>query len=156
MGLLAKILHRRLIQTSTATFHDGWSRIPISFHLYEDRWGRRSYRVQAPAGVIGAGQHRFFEDSIVAWMQGGDLPPLALGEGRTGGSRARRDAYLVQDDEPERLNRADRERILKLLNMLGSEHDGEILNAAKAVTALLRARNTSWTAVVRLDPDRPS
>ncbi|GGF26293.1 hypothetical protein GCM10011611_35440 [Aliidongia dinghuensis] len=144
MGLVAMILGKRLVRVSTAEFHDGWGRIPISFHLYEDRWGRRSYRVQAPEGVIGARQHRVFEGPVLAWIGGGELPPPTL-DGRRAAAR-----------EPvERLNRADRERILKLLNMLGSEHDGEILNAAKAVVALLKSRNISWASVMSADSEPP-
>jgi hypothetical protein len=152
MGLLAKLLRKHLVQTSTAELHDGWGRIPISFRLYENRWGGRSYRVDAPDGVVGARQHRVFEGPVIAWVEGGDLPPLVLEDGR-----ARKAALpAVEAGEAARLNRADRQRILKLLNMLGSEHDGEILNAAKAATALLRARNANWTAVVRSDPEPPA
>ena len=152
MGLLAKIMRRRLVQTSAAELHDGWGRIPISFKLYESRWGGRSYRVEAPAGVIGARQHRVFEQAVLAWVRGGDLPPLVLEDERARKAGAR----PVEDEEAAHLDRADRERLLKLLNMLGSEHDGEILNAARAVTALLRARNASWTALLRVDSGPPA
>ncbi len=149
MGLLAKILRKHLVQTSIAEFHDGWGRIPIGFSLYEDRWGRRSYRVSAPEGVVAARQHRVFEREVIAWVRGGKLPPLFLEDERA------RHAAPPADDAAPPLDRADRERMLKLLNMLGSEHDGEILNAARAATALLRARNANWTAVVRVDLEPP-
>ena len=36
--------------------------------------------------------------------------------------------------------------------MLGSEHDGEVLNAARHIDALVRSAGTSWQAII---PDQP-
>ncbi|HWK45529.1 MAG TPA: hypothetical protein VNT30_12465 [Stellaceae bacterium] len=42
----------------------------------------------------------------------------------------------------------DRSRLRKLLGMLGSDHDGEVLSAARRVVALLGAANTTWEAII--------
>lgn len=38
----------------------------------------------------------------------------------------------------------DRERLVKLLGMLGSAHDGEVLNAARHIEAMVRASGRDW------------
>jgi hypothetical protein len=58
---------------------------------------------------------------------------------------------------------ADRTRLANLLGMLGSEHDGEIINAARAATRLVRDRGLTWHQVLapksspqaRLPPREP-
>jgi hypothetical protein len=40
------------------------------------------------------------------------------------------------------------ERIVKLLGMAGSKHDGEVVNAARAADRLLRARGLCWDDVI--------
>jgi hypothetical protein len=40
--------------------------------------------------------------------------------------------------------RLDRERLIKLLNMTGSEHDAEALSAIRRSNALLRRHRTTW------------
>ncbi len=42
----------------------------------------------------------------------------------------------------------DRDRLRKLLGMLGSGHDGEVLNAARLITDLLRNAGTSWASLL--------
>ncbi|MDB5360016.1 MAG: hypothetical protein JWO51_1313 [Rhodospirillales bacterium] len=57
----------------------------------------------------------------------------------------------------------DRERLIKLLGMLGSVHDGEVLNAARHIEAMVRASGGDWdkllspapaAAVPKRSPDR--
>jgi len=43
----------------------------------------------------------------------------------------------------------DRDRLSKLLGMLGSAHDGEIANAGRAAHALIRAAGSTWPDVLR-------
>jgi hypothetical protein len=38
----------------------------------------------------------------------------------------------------------DRDRLAKVLGMLGSHHDGEVLTAGRTAHALLRAAGTTW------------
>jgi hypothetical protein len=47
----------------------------------------------------------------------------------------------------------DRDRLRKLLALLGSDHDGEVLNAARRIDALIKAANTGWQAVIPDVPD---
>jgi hypothetical protein len=42
----------------------------------------------------------------------------------------------------------DRERVAKLLGMLGSEHDGEVVAAGRAADRLVRASGLTWRAVL--------
>lgn len=42
----------------------------------------------------------------------------------------------------------DRKRLKKLLAMLDSSHDGEVLNAARLATGLLREAGLSWDEVI--------
>jgi hypothetical protein len=42
----------------------------------------------------------------------------------------------------------DRERLVKLLGMLGSEHDGEVVTAARRADALVRRAGLTWHDVV--------
>jgi hypothetical protein len=46
-------------------------------------------------------------------------------------------------DEPTR------ERLAKLLGMLGSSHDGEVLNAARAAEQLRRKANLTWDDILK-------
>jgi hypothetical protein len=46
----------------------------------------------------------------------------------------------------------DRDRLRKLLGMLGSDHDGEVLNAARHIDALIKAAGASWQVLL---PDAP-
>ncbi len=39
-------------------------------------------------------------------------------------------------------------RLRRLLGLLGSEHDGEVLNAARLAHAMIRGANTTWEAVI--------
>ena len=48
-------------------------------------------------------------------------------------------------------DRFDRERLVKLLGMLGSAHDGEVLNAARHIDAMVRASGRDWDRL--LGPD---
>jgi hypothetical protein len=50
----------------------------------------------------------------------------------------------------------DRARLRKLLGMLGSDHDGEVLSAARRVVELIDASKTSWEAILPdLEADLP-
>lgn len=42
----------------------------------------------------------------------------------------------------------DYERLLKLINMLGSDSDGEVLNATTAVNRLLNAHGLAWSDIL--------
>jgi len=42
----------------------------------------------------------------------------------------------------------DRDRLSKLLGMLGSAHDGEIANAGRAAHAMMKAARSSWPEVL--------
>jgi hypothetical protein len=46
----------------------------------------------------------------------------------------------------------DRDRLRKLLALLGSDQDGEVLNAARRIDALIKAADTGWQALI---PDAP-
>jgi hypothetical protein len=48
--------------------------------------------------------------------------------------------------------RFDRERLVKLLGMLGSAHDGEVLNAARHIDALVRAGGQDWDKLLAPAP----
>jgi hypothetical protein len=43
----------------------------------------------------------------------------------------------------------DRARLVKLLGMLGSAHDGEVLNAARHIDAMVRAGGRDWDTLLR-------
>jgi hypothetical protein len=47
------------------------------------------------------------------------------------------------------LTKTDRERLTKLLGMLGSEHAGERDNAARAIERLLREHGLSWDDLLK-------
>ena len=47
----------------------------------------------------------------------------------------------------------DRDRLRKLLALLGSDHDGEVLAAARRIDALIKAAGTDWPALI---PDPPA
>ena len=46
----------------------------------------------------------------------------------------------------------DRARLVKLLGMLGSAHDGEVLNAARHIDAMLRASGGDWDKLLSPAP----
>lgn len=46
------------------------------------------------------------------------------------------------------MNAGDYERLLKLINMLGSDSDGEVLNATKAINRLLNAHGLAWSDIL--------
>jgi len=146
MSWVSKILGRRLVQISTAEYSDGWSITPISFLLFEDRWGRRSYRVGATLGGMGPKQYGLFDGPILEWLHGGERPPIRLAGGRDTGRRKPRSACpnATAECPLQAMSPPERERLSKVLEMLNSEHDGEILNAAKAATAFLQSRSLTW------------
>ena len=49
----------------------------------------------------------------------------------------------------------DRERLAKLLGMLGSEHDGEVVTAARRADALVRTAGLTWHDVVAANGAQP-
>ena len=49
----------------------------------------------------------------------------------------------------------DRERLAKVLGMLGSEHDGEVVIAARHADALVRRAGLTWHDVVAANDARP-
>jgi hypothetical protein len=51
--------------------------------------------------------------------------------------------------EPQELSPAARQRLARLLGMLGSDHDGEVLNAARLADRLVRSAGATWHDVVR-------
>lgn len=51
--------------------------------------------------------------------------------------------------EPQELSAPARQRLARLLGMLGSAHDGEVLNAARLADRLVRDHGTTWHDVVR-------
>lgn len=46
------------------------------------------------------------------------------------------------------MNAGDYERLLKLINMLGSDSDGEVLNATSAINRLLNAYGLAWSDIL--------
>jgi hypothetical protein len=46
----------------------------------------------------------------------------------------------------------DRDRLGKLLEMLGSDHDGEVVNAARAADRLVRASGLRWPDIAMPAP----
>ena len=58
-------------------------------------------------------------------------------------------------DSPPRLTQADREKLARLLGMLGSAHAGERDNAARMADALVRRAGATWVDVV-LSPTLPA
>jgi hypothetical protein len=49
----------------------------------------------------------------------------------------------------------NRERLAKLLGMLGSEHDGEVVTAARHADALVRRAGLTWPDVVAANDAQP-
>ena len=47
----------------------------------------------------------------------------------------------------------DRDKLRKLLALLGSDQDGEVLNAARRIDALVKAAGLNWQALI---PDAPA
>lgn len=54
------------------------------------------------------------------------------------------------------LSPADRSTLAKVLGMLGSAHDGEVVNAARKAHQLVQERGATWPAVLGLDAAPPS
>lgn len=54
------------------------------------------------------------------------------------------------------LSTADRSILAKVLGMLGSAHDGEVINAARKAHELLMAKGATWPAVLGLDMEQPA
>jgi hypothetical protein len=50
----------------------------------------------------------------------------------------------------------DRERLAKLLGMLGSDHDGEVAAAGRAANALVKAAGATWFDAVAPAVEAPS
>ena len=48
----------------------------------------------------------------------------------------------------------DRDRLSKLLGMLGSDHDGEVINAARAADRLVRDAGLRWPDIAMPVPPR--
>jgi hypothetical protein len=48
----------------------------------------------------------------------------------------------------------DRDRLSKLLGMLGSDHDGEVINAARAADRLVRDAGLRWPDIAMPAPPR--
>src|ERR1041384_7653752 len=49
----------------------------------------------------------------------------------------------------------DRERLVKLLGILGSAYDGEIINAARRADAMVRSSGLTWRDVVAANDAQP-
>jgi hypothetical protein len=143
MSLRSRLFRQKIVQISTAEYSDGWTVTPITFLLFEDRWGRRSYRVKAASGDLGARQYALFDSPILTWVNGGDLPPSRLLDQRMADRQQARSADIAAGWLGV-MSPSERERLSKVLEMLNSEHDGEIVNAAKAASTFLRARNLTW------------
>jgi hypothetical protein len=52
-------------------------------------------------------------------------------------------------------DRFDRDRLVKLLGMLGSAHDGEVLNAARHIDAMMRASGREWDKLLQPEAAAP-
>jgi hypothetical protein len=50
------------------------------------------------------------------------------------------------------MSKLDRKRLVKVLGMLGSRHDGEALNAARTAHAMLSQANMSWNDLLGVKP----
>jgi hypothetical protein len=59
----------------------------------------------------------------------------------------------MRADLPPLLSAGDRQRLARLLGMVGSNHDGEALNAARLADRLVRDRGARWSDV--LDTQAP-
>lgn len=53
------------------------------------------------------------------------------------------------------LSTADRSTIAKLLGLVGSEHDGEALSAARKAHQLVRSRQATWADALGLEASPP-
>ena len=54
------------------------------------------------------------------------------------------------------LSSTDRSILAKVLGMLGSSHDGEVINAARKAHELLTAKGTTWPAILGIDMEQPA
>lgn len=72
--------------------------------------------------------------------------------GRTRGRNTRKRSQTGRNSRgmkrPRRLPDLDRDRLRKLLALLGSNQDGEVLNAARHIDALVKAAGTDWQALI--------
>ncbi|MDB5361053.1 MAG: hypothetical protein JWO51_2350 [Rhodospirillales bacterium] len=151
MSFRSRLLRQKIVQVSTAEYNDGWSVTPITFLLFEDRWGRRSYRVKAASRDLGAREYAYFDSPILAWMHGGEIPPSRLTDKRMAGRQPDAGGGNTRN-WTDAMSLAERERLSKVLEMLGSEHEGEIVNAAKAASTFLKARNLTWAEALGVGP----
>jgi hypothetical protein len=64
--------------------------------------------------------------------------------------RAREEAarYYSEMGSPKQIRGNDRARLVKVLGMLGSDRDGEVLNAARHAEQLRRKLNASWDELI--------
>jgi hypothetical protein len=62
--------------------------------------------------------------------------------------KARMWEIFFEDQQKAAINSSDRDTMVKALGMLGSEHDGEILNAARTVERLRHKLNVSWDQLI--------
>jgi hypothetical protein len=56
--------------------------------------------------------------------------------------------FCFGDQEAAKINSSDRDTLVKALGMLGSKHEGEILNAARAVERLRHKLNVIWDQLI--------
>jgi hypothetical protein len=55
----------------------------------------------------------------------------------------------LDEEQQAAVEAIDLDRLGKLLGMLGSEHDGEVVNAGRMAAALIREAGMTWTEVLR-------
>jgi hypothetical protein len=84
-------------------------------------------------------------------MHGGEIPPSRLTDKRMAGRQPDAGSGNTRN-LTEAMSLAERERLSKVLEMLGSEHEGEIVNAAKAASTFLKARNLTWAEALGVGP----
>jgi hypothetical protein len=72
--------------------------------------------------------------------RGGIGDPENWGTGRRAGTGSM--------TSPAKGRALDRDRLRKLLALLGSDHDGEVLNAARRIDALVKAAGASWHGLI--------
>ncbi len=53
------------------------------------------------------------------------------------------------------LDEHDRERLIRLLGMTGSDHDGEAINAVRLAGRLLQSKGVRWRDVILPQPELP-
>lgn len=50
------------------------------------------------------------------------------------------------------MTKLDKQRLVKVLGMLGSRHDGEVVNAARTAHAMLAQAKVSWAELLDVNP----